>query len=113
MHGVLVLSELPCQAAVDFTPLISHCRYTKTYDYLEGELRARLELQKDGLYLVGPGGLLLCHLHHLTCTQPPHYPTCYSFRLQYRNMIAPNVPNLHILTLITHPAAPAPCSTAT
>ena len=40
---------------MNFTPLISRRRYTKTYDYLEGELRARLELQKDGLYLVGFG----------------------------------------------------------
>ena len=28
------------------------CRYQKTYEYLEGSLRAKLELQKDGLYTV-------------------------------------------------------------
>ncbi len=28
------------------------CRYSKTYDYLMGDVKALLGMQKDGLYLV-------------------------------------------------------------
>lgn len=50
--------HLPLAAAVSrWTKLqqpmhaVMRAGYTKTYDYLPGDLRAKLDLQKDGLYL--------------------------------------------------------------
>ncbi|GIL97456.1 hypothetical protein Vretimale_3099 [Volvox reticuliferus] len=44
--------------------LVLYCTgYLKTYDYLEGEMRSRLELQKDGLYLYR--NCLPCAVPHL------------------------------------------------